>query len=162
LEKWLLGGLSVGGGVDLEELSVVDEAGESDEEEDEDDKVLSPGVGNERGSLIMGRISSFSGSAGAPRGRPMMERHSSYADPNRKLGTIKERLSEDARRAAKAEEKSVTTDEQLSRFFRSYARVIDGFEDNEPLLTPVQFSSILRLVTGEKGNLFSEMKTFNK
>ena len=92
-----------------------------------------------------------------------MERKSSFADPGRKLGTIKERLNEEARRAeALSEQHTMTTDEQLARFFDSYARAIDGFEDNEPLLTPVQFSSILRLVTGEKGNLFSEMKTFNK
>ena len=148
-----------------EELAVVDEAGESDDEDDdeEDDgnSISSPVISvRGRGASLDRRVQSF---AGVSNSRPSMERKSSFADPGRKLGTIKERLNEEARRAeALSEQHTMTTDEQLARFFDSYARAIDGFEDNEPLLTPVQFSSILRLVTGEKGNLFSEMKTFNK
>lgn len=147
---------------DSRDLSVVHEEGESEEDEDdEDDDEMSPGGPRDRRSSIADRVSSFSGSPS--RGRPLMlERRASYADGTRKLGTIKERLQEDERRRHQQELHTLTTDEQLARFFNSYARVIDGFEGNEPLLTPVQFSSILRLVTGEKGNLFSEMKTFNK
>mmetsp|Transcript_32175 Transcript_32175/g.59915 ORF Transcript_32175/g.59915 Transcript_32175/m.59915 type:complete len:923 (+) Transcript_32175:102-2870(+) len=147
------------------DLSVVHEAGESeedddDEDDDDDDDPMSPGK-DRRSSLVTDRVNSFSGGGGR-RGRPSMERRASHADANRKLGTVKERLQADELRRHQEELHSYTTDEQLARFFHSYARVIDGFEDNEPLLTPVQFSSILRLVTGEKGNLFSEMKTFNK
>lgn len=152
--------------VGSDELSIVQEEGESEEEEDEDEGGDNVEIGQD--AIISNRrtaplASSHSQSfTGSPRPN-MLDRRPSYADANRKLGTIKERLLEDERRkTGVAEEKTLTTDEQLSRFFHSYARVVDGFEESEPLLTPVQFSSILRMITGEKGNLFSEMKTFNR
>ena len=133
---------------------------EEDDDDDNDDIMLSPEVDRREG-MGANRLHSYAGESfkGV---RPTLEARGSFRDTDRKLGTVKERLDQDARRATKLNIETVTTDEQLSSFFHSYARVIEGFEDNEPLLTPVQFSSILRLVTGEKGNLFSEMKTFNE
>mmetsp|Transcript_1762 Transcript_1762/g.3322 ORF Transcript_1762/g.3322 Transcript_1762/m.3322 type:complete len:680 (-) Transcript_1762:191-2230(-) len=87
---------------------------------------------------------------------------SSFASSDRNLVNVKDLVEEDKRRQRQAETRTLTTDEEFALFFKKYARVIDGFESIGPVLTPVQFSAMLRLVTGEKGNLFSEMKTFNK
>jgi hypothetical protein len=89
------------------------------------------------------------------------ESETTHAPIDRKLSNVRDRVEEDERARKLAETQTLTTDEQLARFFKRYARIIDGYELKEPLLTPVQFSSLLRQVTGEKGNLFSEMKTFN-
>lgn len=88
-----------------------------------------------------------------------MERRPSLKDMGRKLGTKSERLEKEASRRHVVIEETVTTDEQLARCFHSYARRVD---DNEPSLNPMQFSTIWRLITGEKGNLFKEMQMFQK
>jgi hypothetical protein len=77
----------------------------------------------------------------------------------RKLGTKSERLQKEASRGKIVIEDTLTTDEQILRCFNSYARRVDG---REPSLNPMQFSTIWRLITGEKGNLFKEMQMFQK
>lgn len=88
-----------------------------------------------------------------------MERRPSLKDMGRKLGTKAERLEKEASRRRIVVEDTITTDEQISRCFHSYARRVDN---SEPSLNPMQFSTILRLITGEKGNLFKEMQMFQK
>jgi hypothetical protein len=88
-----------------------------------------------------------------------MQRRPSLKDMGRKLGTKSERLEKEASRSKIVIEESVTTDEQISRCFNSYARRVDG---RDPSLNPMQFSTIWRLITGEKGNLFKEMQMFQK
>lgn len=88
-----------------------------------------------------------------------MERRPSLKDMGRKLGTKAERLEKEASRRQVVIEDTVTTDDQISRCFHSYARRVDN---NEPSLNPMQFSTIWRLITGEKGNLFKEMQMFQK
>jgi hypothetical protein len=83
----------------------------------------------------------------------------SLKDMGRKLGTKAERLEKEASRHRIVIEATVTKDEQISRCFHSYARRVDG---REPSLNPMQFSTIWRLITGEKGNLFKEMSMFQK
>lgn len=51
------------------------------------------------------------------------------------------------------------TDADFERLFFSYAR--QG-SNGVFTLNPMMFSTIWRLITGEKGNLFREMQTFQK
>ncbi len=53
------------------------------------------------------------------------------------------------------------SDEDLLKVFNTYA---GQHEENGGMtsLNPLQFSSIWRLVSGEKGNLYKEMQMFNK
>jgi hypothetical protein len=88
-----------------------------------------------------------------------MERRPSLKDMGRKLGTKSERLEKEASRRNITIEESVTSDDQLARCFNSYARRVD---DRPPSLNPMQFSTIWRMITGEKGNLFKEMQMFQK
>ena len=59
-------------------------------------------------------------------------------------------------------------DEDIKKIFHSYARSLDeltsgGMDTSRGrYLNPMQFSSILRLVTEEKSNLFKEMQMFKK
>jgi Ca2+-binding EF-hand superfamily protein len=52
------------------------------------------------------------------------------------------------------------TDEQLDRVFHAYAKTSANME--YPTINAIQFSSLWRLITGNRGNLFQEMKIFNQ
>ncbi len=52
------------------------------------------------------------------------------------------------------------TDEQIDRVFHAYAKVTGTV--SFPTLNVMQFSTIWRLITGVRGNLFQEMKIFNQ
>ncbi len=89
-------------------------------------------------------------------------RRGSVLDPNRKLTTRTEHLArEELRRLQESSvEESSVTDEDLLKVFEAYAR---KEENGKPAaLNPMQFSTIWRLLSGDKGNLFKEMQMFNK
>ena len=52
------------------------------------------------------------------------------------------------------------TDEQLDKVFLSYAKLTEP--NTYKTLNVMQFSTIWRLITGVRGNLFQEMKIFNQ
>lgn len=62
----------------------------------------------------------------------------------------------------------LATREDISKLFRSYSKKLQDLASNSSLnsdlefLNPMQFVSILRLVVGQKGNLFKEMQAFKK
>ena len=76
----------------------------------------------------------------------------------------------------KDEELAVSAD--ISKLFQSYAKCFDGKSSSSPassnvdeqcysdngvaFINVMQFSTILRIATAEKGNLFKEMQMFNK
>jgi hypothetical protein len=148
-----------------------EDAGEDDEDDDDDDShVVCPPPSFFCSLMVSqqgeGETKVTSTSAPAQRantgGRPAigkMERRPSLKDMGRKLGTKAERLEKEASRSRVVIEETVTSNEQISRCFHSYARRVDG---REPSLNPMQFSTIWRLITGERGNLFKEMSMFQK
>ncbi len=55
------------------------------------------------------------------------------------------------------------TDEDLMKVFNTYAsHHAEDVEGGKASLKPLQFSSIWRLISGEKGNLYKEMQMFKK
>lgn len=147
-------------------IATMNLAAESDEEEDrheaeyeddEDDEPMQTPLTPQNSQTTSSQTPPRPPGGRGP-GKPM-ERRPSLKDLGRKLGTKSERLEKEASRRHVVVEDTVTTEEQLSRCFHSYARRVDG---NEPSLNPMQFSTIWRLVTGEKGNLFKEMQMFQK
>jgi hypothetical protein len=77
---------------------------------------------------------------------------------SRKLKTRGERLLEESKRTGPESGALEVADEEFERLFYSYARQSNGVFT----LNPMMFSTIWRLITGEKGNLFKEMSTFQK
>eukprot|EP00602_Paraphysomonas_sp_CaronLab_P006782 CAMPEP_0185017452 /NCGR_PEP_ID=MMETSP1103-20130426/406_1 /TAXON_ID=36769 /ORGANISM="Paraphysomonas bandaiensis, Strain Caron Lab Isolate" /LENGTH=972 /DNA_ID=CAMNT_0027546873 /DNA_START=174 /DNA_END=3092 /DNA_ORIENTATION=+ len=154
----------------VQEIEGVNLAPDSDEEgadagEDFDDddigahEVETVGGSSRAESTTSTAGASMSTDVSGSTGRTLGSRRPSLKDMGRKLGTRAERLEKEAERSRVTAEGSITTDEQLERCFHSYARRVD---DNEPSLNPMQFSTIFRLITGEKGNLFKEMQMFQK
>eukprot|EP00602_Paraphysomonas_sp_CaronLab_P002567 CAMPEP_0185019052 /NCGR_PEP_ID=MMETSP1103-20130426/1667_1 /TAXON_ID=36769 /ORGANISM="Paraphysomonas bandaiensis, Strain Caron Lab Isolate" /LENGTH=968 /DNA_ID=CAMNT_0027549131 /DNA_START=36 /DNA_END=2942 /DNA_ORIENTATION=- len=135
-----------------------EEAGEAGDDFDDDD--IRAHEVESLGELSHGESTTSVGtSTSTSTARTLGSRCPSLKDMGRKLGTRAERLEKEAERSRVTAEGSITTDEQLERCFHSYARRVDG---NEPSLNPMQFSTIFRLITGEKGNLFKEMQMFQK
>lgn len=77
----------------------------------------------------------------------------------RKLATRKERMQLERLRSQQIRDHSVTA-EEFEKVFSAYAAVHEVA--NIPALKPVHFSAIWRMVSGEKGNLFKEMQSFQK
>jgi hypothetical protein len=58
---------------------------------------------------------------------------------------------------------SLATETDIKKLFQSYCKAVDGMDAQRgEFLNPMQFSSILRLVTEEKSNLFKEMQMFKR
>ncbi len=59
----------------------------------------------------------------------------------------------------------LANDDDIRRVFNSYAKSLSDAEGAQlgiPFLNPMQFVAILRLVTGQKSNLYKEMQMFKK
>ena len=84
------------------------------------------------------------------------------AESGRKLASRSERIRRESLVANETEvdDSDRISDDQLNSLFHSYAKA--AAEADEPTLNVMQFSTIWRLVTGERGNLFQEMKIFNQ
>jgi hypothetical protein len=130
-------------------------AGDSEDEEEEEEEE------EEHEEVSVPAASSVSSAGAGAGGGPAraLPRRNSLKDLGRKLGTKAERMQRERDQNSVHSEESVTTEDQMRRCFDSYARKVD---DNEASLNPMQFSTILRLITGEKGNLFKEMQMFQK
>lgn len=85
------------------------------------------------------------------------------ADSGRKLASRSERIRRESLVVDNTEENDDSdkiSDEQLHAVFHSYAK--DVGTAGHPTLNVMQFSTIWRMITGERGNLFQEMKIFNQ
>ncbi len=80
----------------------------------------------------------------------------------RKLASRSERLlrEKQAREGGSQGVEYDVTDEQLDRVFYAYAKNTASLA--YPTINAIQFSSIWRLITANRGNLFQEMKIFNQ
>jgi hypothetical protein len=84
------------------------------------------------------------------------------AESGRKLASRSERIRRESLvmdRPYKDDSDEIS-DEQLDAVFSSYAK--ESGTAAYPTLNVMQFSTIWRLITGERGNLFQEMKIFNQ
>ena len=83
------------------------------------------------------------------------------SESGRKLASRSERIRRESLVLDETVEDSTEkiTDEQLNTIFNSYAK--ESGTVDYPTLNVMQFSTIWRLITGERGNLFQEMKIFN-
>lgn len=62
-----------------------------------------------------------------------------------------------------APDPALATDAVIRKLFQSYCKAVEGMDATRgEFLNPMQFSSILRLVTEEKSNLFKEMQMFKR
>ena len=122
---------------------------DSEEEDDEDD--------HEECSESTSSAPVSARAEGEAKGK--LERRGSLKDLGRKLGTKAERIEREREASRVTVQDTITTEDQMQRCFNSYARRVEGAE---PSLNPMQFSTIWRLITGEKGNLFKEMQMFQK
>lgn len=84
------------------------------------------------------------------------------AESGRKLASRSERIRRESLLSDSNEhdDSDRISDEQLHSVFHSYAKV--SSTATHPTLNVMQFSTIWRLITGERGNLFQEMKIFNQ
>ena len=124
---------------------------DSDEEEDDDQE--------ECAASTSSAATAASPAVGEGVAKGKLERRGSLKDLGRKLGTKAERIEREREASRVDVQDTVTTEDQMQRCFNSYARRVDSAE---PSLNPMQFSTIWRLITGEKGNLFKEMQMFQK
>lgn len=75
----------------------------------------------------------------------------------RKLATRAERLEAERRAAESRVQETIVTDAEMGQVFAAYSRMNS---QGVRTIIPLHFSTIWRLVSGDKGNLFSEMQTF--
>lgn len=85
------------------------------------------------------------------------------AESGRKLASRSERIRRESLvvdQEPELDDSSIISDEQLNSVFHAYAK--ESGTADYPTLNVMQFSTIWRLITGERGNLFQEMKIFNQ
>jgi hypothetical protein len=75
----------------------------------------------------------------------------------RKLATRAERLEAERHAAESRVQATIVTEAEMSQVFAAYSRVN---AQGKRTIIPLHFSTIWRLVSGDKGNLFAEMQTF--
>ena len=85
------------------------------------------------------------------------QRAATLRSQGRKLMTRRERLEAEQRAAQQRVQSTIVTEEEMRQVFEAYSRVNAS---GKRTIIPLHFSTIWRLVSGDKGNLFAEMQTF--
>jgi hypothetical protein len=87
------------------------------------------------------------------------QRAATMRSQGRKIASRKSRLENERKQANILLVPITVTDAQMTSIYNSYCR---GNKIGIEGLTALQFSSMWRLVSGEKGNLFREMQMFQR
>eukprot|EP00602_Paraphysomonas_sp_CaronLab_P002046 CAMPEP_0185025022 /NCGR_PEP_ID=MMETSP1103-20130426/8142_1 /TAXON_ID=36769 /ORGANISM="Paraphysomonas bandaiensis, Strain Caron Lab Isolate" /LENGTH=1076 /DNA_ID=CAMNT_0027558133 /DNA_START=70 /DNA_END=3300 /DNA_ORIENTATION=- len=83
----------------------------------------------------------------------------SFRSQGRKMKTRQERLEEERKAAEKSVHDTIVTPAEMASIFNAYSRVDPS---GKRVIQPLHFSTIWRLVSADKGNLFKEMQMFQK
>lgn len=87
------------------------------------------------------------------------QRAATMRSQGRKIASRKSRLENERKMANKKLEPIIVTDDEMAQIYKAYCRKNDiGVEG----LNAMQFSTVWRLVSEEKGNLFREMQMFQR